>query len=167
VQGVSGQTVIELHSGSAVVRTGAWKEDTTKVQLGSATITLRNAGIYRLDATPAQLRVIRGAGTVEIGGNRWSVTPGKQLNLAGAPSLAKFDAHHPDALDQWSSRQASLRAAATHRPDGVLAANASEAASPRLAGSTIWPVIDRSNQPSLSNANKPSSVLFWRDHMGQ
>jgi hypothetical protein len=92
---------------------------------------------------------------------------GKQLNLTGAPSLAKFDPHNPDALEQWSSRQASLRAAAPHRPDGVLAANARAAASPRPAASTIWPVMDRANQPALSNANKPSSVLFWRDHMGQ
>jgi hypothetical protein len=167
VPGVSGQTSIELDSGSAVVRTGTTKADTTMVRLGAATITLRNAGIYRLDAAPARLRVIRGAGTVEIAGIRWSVAPGKELDLAGAPSLAKFDLHNLDALDQWSSRQASLRAAATHRPDSILAANARDAASPRPAASTIWPVMDRSQQPSLSNANKPSSVLFWRDHMGQ
>jgi hypothetical protein len=85
------QTLIELDSGSAVVRTGAPKADTTMVRLGAGTITLRNAGIYRIDAAPARLRVIRGAGTVEIARDRWSVASGRELSLTGAPSLARFD----------------------------------------------------------------------------
>lgn len=106
-------TRVELLAGSAVIEADQIAKDTSVTMVDQdAVVTLPKAGLFRFDATPAQLKVFKGEAEVEMGGNTAEVSTGHVTPLSGAVSVTKFDAENTDALDRWSHRRASYLAMA-------------------------------------------------------
>ena len=93
-------------------------------------MTLRKAGIYHFDASPATLKVFSGEATVEFNGQTTSVGAGKTIAFEGqtAGVAAKFDKEETDALDRWSRRRGEM----------VAMANVSAAKSLRDSGYSLY-----------------------------
>lgn len=126
-------TRLELVSGSAVVDAMEVAKDTSvTVVVANAAVTLPKAGIYRFDASPAQLKVFKGSADVEIGGQFVPVAAGKLLSLLDASAKPeKFDTEDTDALDRWGHR----------RSEYMAMANVSAARQSLLSGSTFYPAV--------------------------
>jgi len=119
-------TRIELLAGSAIIEaTEIAKETHLTIVYKEATITLPKAGLYRVDAEPARLKVVEGSADVQVAGQSLTVKSGKMLSLGGTVAIVeKFDADSTDSLDRWSKRRA----------DVVAVANASAANNVRRGG---------------------------------
>ncbi len=107
-------TRLELLSGSAVVEADQIaKETSVTLVCKQAVVTLPKAGLYRLDAEPALLKVFKGEATVEGVGDERQVAGGHMMTLEGqSASIEKFDTENTDALDRWSHRRGSYLAMA-------------------------------------------------------
>ena len=76
-------------------------------------MALPKAGIYRFDASPAQIKVFKGDAEVDIAGQTKLVSTAHMLSLASeTASMEKFDPEDTDSLDRWSHRRASYMAMA-------------------------------------------------------
>jgi hypothetical protein len=107
-------TRVELMTGSAVVEADMIAKDTNvTLVVGQGNVALPKAGLYRFDASPAQIKVFKGDAEVEIGGETKPVTSARMLSLATqTASIEKFDTEDTDALDRWSHRRGSYLAMA-------------------------------------------------------
>jgi hypothetical protein len=107
-------TRLELLQGSAVVEADQIaKDNNVTVVVDEAAISVAKAGVYRVDAEPARLRVYSGDAQVQRGDRYLSVNGGKMLNLTDeTASLEKFDTKDTDALDRWSERRGEYAALA-------------------------------------------------------
>jgi hypothetical protein len=107
-------TRVELLSGSAVVEADLIAKDTNvTVVAGQGSVALPKAGIYRFDASPAQIKVFKGDAAVDIAGQTKLVSTARMLSLASeTASIEKFDSEDTDSLDRWSHRRASYMAMA-------------------------------------------------------
>src|SRR5580658_2607237 len=107
-------TRVELLSGSAVVEADQIAKDTNvTVVVGQGSVALPKAGLYRFDASPAQIKVFKGDAEVEIAGQTKIVSTAHMLSLGvETASIEKFDTEDTDALDRWSHRRGSYMAMA-------------------------------------------------------
>jgi hypothetical protein len=107
-------TRVELLTGSAVVEADMIAKDTNvTVVVGQGSVALPKAGLYRFDASPAQIKVFKGDAEVEIAGQTKLVSTAHLLSLASeTASIEKFDPDDTDALDRWSHRRGSYLAMA-------------------------------------------------------
>jgi len=106
-------TRLEFLTGSMILESDDMlKDNSVTIVAKDATVHLRKSGIYRFDAEPAQLKVVKGAVEVEAQGKTFELKEGRLLNLAGDMAVAKFDPKEGDALSRWSYRRAEVVAMA-------------------------------------------------------
>lgn len=107
-------TRLEVVSGSALVEVGELLEhNAISFEASGVHVDLAKKGLYRIDASPASLRVFEGQARVTSGSETLTAHKGHQIDL-GTANLAdtKFDAKETDAFYRWSSRRAEYVAAA-------------------------------------------------------
>lgn len=107
-------TRVELLTGSAVVETDDVVKDTNvTIVCQAATVTMPKAGIYRFNASPAQLKVYKGTAEVEQGQQHVTVTAGKLVMFGGeSAALQHFDVDDTDFLDHWNRQRSEYVAMA-------------------------------------------------------
>lgn len=106
-------TRLEFLTGSIILESDDMlKDNSVTVVAKDATVRLRKSGIYRFDAQPAQLKVVKGVVEVEAQGKTFELKEGKLLNLTGDMAVAKFDSKESDELSRWSYRRAEIVAMA-------------------------------------------------------
>jgi hypothetical protein len=107
-------TRVELLTGSAVIEADAIAKDTSVTLVDkNASVAIPKSGIYRFNAEPAEVKVLKGSASVEVGGTSKEVGGGHLLALnSDNAAIEKFDADDTDSLDRWSHRRASYQALA-------------------------------------------------------
>jgi hypothetical protein len=122
-------TRVELVSGSIVVEsTGRIKGNEVALVYKDATISLLRDGVYRVDSSPARLRVYDGEARVEQAGQSQTVKKSRELALNGMMVAEKFDNKTGDTLLRWARQRAEY----------VALANPSAANSLRRNGLTMF-----------------------------
>ncbi len=119
-------TRIEMLNGVAIVEVAELgKDNNLTVAFKDATVELHKAGMYRLDAEAAELRVYKGEAIVVRGGETLTVKESHMTQLAGVTgSPQKFDSRLGDSFYRWAARRAAsisvanLSAAKTLRDSG-------------------------------------------------
>ena len=107
-------TRLEVVSGSALVEVGELLEhNAISFEAQGVHLELAKKGLYRIEASPANLRVYEGQARVSSGSEILAARKGHQIDL-GSTKLAdtRFDAKDTDAFYRWSSRRAEYVAAA-------------------------------------------------------
>ena len=107
-------TKIELLSGSALLEVGDLntKEQQLEVLVAGTTVEFTKRGLFRLDASPAQLLVYDGSAVVMAGSQPVTVKEGKQTVLSATASPEKFNKEKGDAFHRWASRRSGYIALA-------------------------------------------------------
>lgn len=107
-------TRVELLTGSAVVESDDVVKDTNvTIVCQNASVTMPKAGIYRFNASPAQLKVYKGTAELELAGQHTTVTTGKMVMLGGDSAvLQHFDVDDTDFLDHWNRQRSEYVAMA-------------------------------------------------------
>jgi len=107
-------TRLEVVSGSALVEVGELLEhNAIAFEASGVHMELAKKGLFRIDATPASLRVYEGQARVTSGVESLIARKGHQIDLDAAKLAdTKFDAKDTDAFYRWSSRRAEYIAAA-------------------------------------------------------
>jgi hypothetical protein len=107
-------TRLEVVSGSALIEVAELLEhNAIAFDAAGAHITLAKKGLYRIDASPARLRVFDGQATVAVGAESLIARKGHQIDLEAAKLVdARFDVKDTDPFYRWSSRRADYVAAA-------------------------------------------------------
>ena len=96
----------EVLSGSSVLEVAEFHKDAPLTILcKGATISPVKGGVFRVDTSPARLRVFDGEALVQAGGKQIRVGKGKMLALDGSWTIAKFDPDRTDGLDRWIGRR--------------------------------------------------------------
>lgn len=127
---------MELLSGSAVVDIAGIRKGTqVTLQMAAITVQMARKGLYRLDFSPALLKVFEGRATTN---GKLGVSAGRMLAFDGS-AAEKFDPREGDGLDLWSHQRSLIlaRARASERKGAdalALAAAASRAAEIDAAG---------------------------------
>ena len=107
-------TRLEVVSGSALVEVGELLEhNAISFESSGVHMDLARKGLYRIDASPASLRVYDGQARVTSGPENLIARKGHQIDL-GSAKLAdsRFETKETDAFYRWSSRRAEYVAAA-------------------------------------------------------
>ncbi len=107
-------TRLEVVSGSALVEVGALLEhNAISFEASGVHMELAKKGLFRIDATPASLRVYEGQARVTAGLESLAARKGHQIDLEIEKLTdARFDTKETDAFYRWSSRRAEYVAAA-------------------------------------------------------
>lgn len=107
-------TRLEVVSGSALVEVGELLEhNAISFDASGAHMELAKKGLYRIDATPASLRVYEGQARVTSGPETVMARKGHQIDLDAAKLAdTRFETKDTDAFYRWSSRRAEYVAAA-------------------------------------------------------
>jgi hypothetical protein len=107
-------TRLEVVSGSALVEVGELLEhNAISFEASGARMELAKKGLFRIDASPASLRVYEGQARVTSGSENLTARKGHQIDLASAKLAdTKFETKDTDAFYRWSSRRAEYVAAA-------------------------------------------------------
>jgi hypothetical protein len=107
-------TRLEVVSGSALVEVGELLEhNAISFEASGAHVELVKKGLFRIDASPASLRVFEGQARVTSGSENFTARKGHQIDLASAKLAdTKFETKDTDAFYRWSSRRAEYVAAA-------------------------------------------------------
>jgi hypothetical protein len=107
-------TRLEVVSGSALVEVGELLEhNAIAFEVSGLHMELAKKGLFRIDASPASLRVYEGQARVTSGSENLIARKGHQIDLDAAKLAdTKFDAKETDAFYRWSSRRAEYVAAA-------------------------------------------------------
>ncbi len=107
-------TRLEVVSGSALVEVGELLEhNAISFEASGVHMELAKKGLFRIDASPASLRVYEGQARVISGSETLIARKGHQINLDNAKLAdTRFDAKETDAFYRWSSRRAEYVAAA-------------------------------------------------------
>jgi hypothetical protein len=107
-------TRLEVVSGSALVEVGELLEHNAISFDSSGThMELAKKGLFRIDASPASLRVYEGQARVTAGSESLIARKGHQIDLDSAKLAdARFETKDTDAFYRWSSRRAEYVAAA-------------------------------------------------------
>jgi hypothetical protein len=107
-------TRLEVVSGSALVEVGELLEhNAISFEASGAHVELAKKGLFRIDASPASLRVFEGQARVTSGSENLTARKGHQIDLASAKLAdTKFETKDTDAFYRWSSRRAEYVAAA-------------------------------------------------------
>jgi hypothetical protein len=105
---------MELLGGSAVVDiAGIRKGSEVRVQLSGGEVGMARQGTYRIDHSPAMLKVYQGRAQLDRSGTKSEVAGGRTLALDSA-APEKFDVRGGDALDLWNHQRAIVLARARH-----------------------------------------------------
>ena len=100
---------VELLSGSAIADATELNTPFTivfgKTLISKASISIEKRGIYRIDADPAQFRVIEGEAEVELAGQNVRLESLQLLPLDGAPVVRRFTDGSDSLLDLWSAER--------------------------------------------------------------
>jgi len=128
-------TRIEVLEGSVIAECDALLKDNaiTLLYAGNA-IRLEKHGLYRLDTSPAQLRVFEGQAVVESASGELTLKGGKETPLNGVVIAEKFNRKTVDGLDYWDADRSALLAAASVNASQSLLNNNS----PWAAGGWGW-----------------------------
>jgi hypothetical protein len=107
-------TRLEVVSGSVLVEVGELREhNAISFEASSTHMELGKKGLYRIDATPASLRVYEGQVRVVSGSESLTARKGHQIDLdASRLADTRFETKDTDAFYRWSSRRAEYVAAA-------------------------------------------------------
>jgi len=106
-------TRLELLSGSILIECAEMlKDNSLTVSFRGTAISIREDGLYRIDADPPELRVYNGRAVVEAGGQVLTVKGGRALALDRALAMRKFDSKGGDALYRWGKRRSEYIAMA-------------------------------------------------------
>jgi len=107
-------TRLEVVSGSALVEVGELLEhNAIAFEASGVHMELAKKGLFRIDASPASLRVYEGQARVALGSESLTARKGHQIDLDSAKLAdSRFDAKETDAFYRWSSRRAEYVAAA-------------------------------------------------------
>lgn len=107
-------TRIALLEGTALLEVAELGKDSSlQVQMGTSTVTVRKAGLYRLEMTPGAVKVYDGEVAVNTNNELIKLGSGNQLTLSGNPQVAKFDKKAlVDELYQWADQRAATIALA-------------------------------------------------------
>jgi len=107
-------TRIEVLEGSVIAECDALLKDNAITLLYAGnTIRLEKHGLYRVDASPAQLRVFDGEAVVESASDELTLKRGKETPLDGEVVAEKFNRKAVDGLDYWDADRSALLAAAS------------------------------------------------------
>ena len=114
---------LELLAGSAVVDFAKGSSDSTvSLIAGSSVVEIRDHGLYRLDALPGQLPVLRvfgGKATAHSGESDWQLTGRQAVQLdSSSTGVYAFDTAAADALDEWNRERAVRIAWLNRLPSG-------------------------------------------------
>jgi hypothetical protein len=114
-------TRLEFLGGSAIIEADdIGKDNSITVAYKDATIHPIKKGLYRLDSSPAQLKVFNGEADVMLDDKTIEAKDGHLVELETL-AMRKFDRNETDALNRWSERRgeyvsmASVSAANTLR----------------------------------------------------
>jgi len=107
-------TRMEVVSGSALVEVGELLEhNAISFEVSGAHMELAKKGLFRIDASPASLRVYEGQARVASGSESLIARKGHQIDLEAAKLAdSRFETKETDAFYRWSSRRAEYVAAA-------------------------------------------------------
>jgi hypothetical protein len=107
-------TRLEVLAGSALLEIGEFntKEQAVTVRVGNTAVEVQKRGLYRIDATPPQLRVYDGSAAVVADGQAVTIKEGRQTALTAAVGPEKFDKDKGDAFVRWAARRSGYIAAA-------------------------------------------------------
>jgi hypothetical protein len=107
-------TRLEVVTGSALVEVGELLEhNAIAFDAAGAHMALAKKGLYRIDASPAQLRVYDGQALVTVGSENLTAKKGHEIDLDTAKLVdARFDTKDTDSFYRWSARRAEYVAAA-------------------------------------------------------
>src|SRR5215469_221692 len=102
-------TQVELQKGTALIEVVQLPKDARlQIKLGETATSFRGMGLYRFQADIRELRVFGGSAEVTAGDRKMGAGRGRMVQLASAPSLAKFNTKEIDALHEWSCRRSFL-----------------------------------------------------------
>ena len=107
-------TRLQVVSGSALVEVGELLEhNAISFEASGSHMELAKKGLFRIDASPASLRVYEGQARVTSGSENLTARKGHQIDLDSAKLAdTKFETKDTDAFYRWSSRRAEYVAAA-------------------------------------------------------
>jgi hypothetical protein len=105
---------LAMLSGTAIVEVVELpKTSSLEVLMGDAIVSVRKAGLYRLEMDPQSVKVYNGELAVNLRDELLRVTENKQLALAGDLALSRFDKkQNLDELVQWADLRAGTLAMA-------------------------------------------------------
>lgn len=131
-------TRLEMVAGSALIEVAELLDhNAIAFDAAGSHITLAKKGLYRIDASPARLRVYDGQAAVAAGGDSLTARKGHQIDLDTAKLVdARFDVKDTDPFYRWSSRRADYVAAANLISARV--ASNSDSRSGFASGSSGW-----------------------------
>jgi hypothetical protein len=107
-------TRLEVVSGSALVEVGELLEhNAISFEASGIKMELAKKGLFRIDASPASLRVYEGQARITSSSETLTARKGHQIDFDSVKLAdTKFDAKDTDAFYRWSSRRAEYVAAA-------------------------------------------------------
>src|SRR5579872_5444960 len=107
-------TRLEVVSGSVLVEVGELLEhNAISFETSGAHMELAKKGLYRIEASPASLRVFEGQARVTSGTETLIAHKGHQIDLDSAKLAdTRFETKDTDAFYRWSSRRAEYVSAA-------------------------------------------------------
>ena len=119
-------TRLEVVSGSALVDVGELLEhNAISFKASGVNMELAKKALYRIDASPANLRVYQGQARVISDSESLTVRKGHQIDLDTAKLSdtkledTKFDAKETDAFYRWSSRRAAANVTQELKPNAI------------------------------------------------
>ncbi|MDZ4798283.1 MAG: hypothetical protein SGI92_08985 [Bryobacteraceae bacterium] len=107
-------TQLGITGGSLLIEVSeAEKNSALSVAVGETKLDLGRRGLYRIDFSPAQVRVYNGSALAVAGGQTVTVKEGKEATLNTAVIVqSKFDKEETDAFYRWASRRSGYIASA-------------------------------------------------------
>ncbi len=107
-------TRMEVVSGSALVEVGELLEhNAITFEASGVNMELAKKGLFRIDASPASLRVYEGQARVSSSAETLTARKGHRIDLESAKLAdTRFESKETDAFYRWSSRRAEYVAAA-------------------------------------------------------
>jgi hypothetical protein len=112
-------TKVVLEQGSALVEvTELIKGTRIRIYFRDTAAEFARPGWYRLDTSPAQMRVYGGEAVVSDAQRKTRAKRGQAVALAGSLAVSKFDRKQQDALHRWAA-QRSFDLAADQRRRAV------------------------------------------------
>ena len=107
-------TKLTLLDGTALIEVAEMPKDgSLEVMIGADTVSVRKAGLYRLEMTPPSVKVYSGELAVNSNDELRKLSDGKMMTLTGDHLIARFDKkQNTDELVQWADRRSSTLAMA-------------------------------------------------------
>lgn len=107
-------TKVSLLEGTALLEVAELPKDgSLEIMMGADTVSVRKAGLYRLEMNSPAVMVYNGELAVNSNDVLRRVTEGKMMTLTGDHLIARFDKkQHTDELVQWADRRSSTMAMA-------------------------------------------------------